>query len=90
MKPVEQAVQMHKMIIHQNMMILKNKRKIRFYTTKKTLLMDELMEVMQSVSDHEDDGIMAELSKLSIAMNLMEDEILKLITVNDTVVEYLK
>lgn len=90
MTPVEKAVQMHKMIIHQNMMILRNKRKIRFYTTKKTLLMDELMTIMGSVSDNEDDDLMQELSRLSIAMNIMEDEILKLITVNDAVIEYLK
>lgn len=91
MTPVEKAVQMHKMIIHQNMMILRNKRKIRFYTTKKTLLIDELMTLMESVSDDDDDmSTMQELSRLSIAMNMMEDEILKLITDNSEVIEYLK
>ena len=90
MEPVKKAVQMHKMIIHLNMMILNNKRKIRYYTTKKSLLMNELMKVMESVTDHEDDVIMKELSELSIAMNLMEDKILKLITTNDRVLEYLK
>lgn len=84
------AIKLYKMIIYQNMMIMNNRRNIRYYTTKKNLLINELMDIVEYIDNDESLEEMAKLDKLSLIMNMQEDAILKMVTFDDITIEYMK
>lgn len=87
---IDNAISLHKMIIYQNIMIIRKPRKFKYYTAKKRMLINELLFVMDMIdSDIADDSKMNELNELSKSLNILEHDVIDIMGESSNL-EYIK
>lgn len=92
---IQEAISLHKMLVFQNMQIMKKPRKIKFYNAKKKALISELMDVMDFINQEGDEKksespAMKELNRISKLLNILENQVLDMVETNLNVLEYIK